>query len=269
MSFLSISTQEKRSLLPSSCTTTANLPDDYIKSFSNINDYNDISEEHAEIASSPMLDAEYNSIYIPQLPPSLSVIQYKWDETTNRYINGRFHRLDDENDFKYLFEEFLWVGKVKRVDFVVRDGKKCAFVHFHHWFNNSNAKIMQNTINNWKSAKIKSFATKDGFYHVQSWTKTVGKGGTVYSLSFPFLSFKRNFKVIPECTETVEPNIHQVIHWNAELEKTVAEQKTRIQELEEMLATFTSEKAEKMDCYNYTNNCQDCEKEYCVCNVVP
>ena len=212
---------------------------------------------------------EFLSIYIPFLPNNLILDCYSCENGLVKISQA----LETETDFKYLFEETLWVGKVKRIDFVIRDGKKCAFVHFHHWFDNANAKQMQTMIKTSISAKVKSFTSGSDSYRFRIDKKIIRNGIEQTIQESPFLSFKQNFKVIPEFTTPDDvvtlPNIHQVMHWNAELEKTVAEQKARIQELEQLLELKQRVAVEQQPEYRKyaANNCKDCEKELCVCGL--
>ena len=212
---------------------------------------------------------EFLSIYIPFLPNNLVL-----DCVSYEGVYEILQDLETETDFKNLFEEILGVGKVKRVDFVVRDGKKCAFVHFHHWYDNANAKQMQAMIKTSISAKIKTFSSGRERYRIRTEKKVVRNSIEQTIQEYPFLTFKQNFKAIPEFLTTDDaiattlPNIHQVMHWNAELEKTVAEQKARILELEQLLEQRVAVVPESAVKQTYAaNNCKDCEKELCACGL--
>ena len=239
---------------------TFQMTHDFMAHFHNVQD----DESNTTVLPNP----EFLSIYIPFLPNNLVLDCYSCE---NGFVKIS-QALETETDFKYLFEETLWVGKVKRVDFVVRDGKKCAFVHFHHRYDNANAKQMQTMIKTSISAKIKTFSSGRDRYRIRVEKKVVRNGIEQTIQEYPFLTFKQNFKVIPEFTTTDDavtpPNIHQVMHWNAELEKTVAEQKARIQELEQLLEQRLAVVPESAVKQTYAaNNCKDCEKELCACGL--
>lgn len=74
---------------------------------------------------SPSVPVEWMSLYIPILPPDLS-------------IDGV--RLDTESAFMYYFDNFLPIGKVSHVEFIMQPTMSpdetitSLVVHFSEWF---------------------------------------------------------------------------------------------------------------------------------------
>ena len=172
-------------------------------------------------------NAPWTSIYIPLLLSNASIELTEYD-TIEKEFSRKTLKIEDESTLITMFEELLEIGKVKRVDFVVKDNNKCAFIHFHHWFENERSRLLRKEIDEKGFTKILSFM--NGKLHVK--------------FSFKhYLVLKRNFKEIPEVKEEDVPqNVHQVIHWNkqlaeenAQLKEENAKMEERIKELEERI----------------------------------
>ena len=215
-----------RQVLPDICLRTGELPGDFIKDFST-------GTEPSTFV--PAENMEWTSIYAPLLPSPLTLVEYVFDNYENSsypLYQLRERMIKTEEDIQYLFENVLSIGKVKRVDFVIREGVQSAFIHFHYWYKTVTAEMMHETIDKMGSVKIKSFVNGLNHFHF----KSAGKNA-----KFPFLNFKRNFKEIPELKEEDVPqNIHQIVHWNKTLVDENTALKARVQELEEMVAKLSS-----------------------------
>lgn len=191
---------------------------------------------------------EWTSLYIPLIPNKLIL-------ETDYGASPLSFTLESEYDFINLFESKLYIGKVKRVDFVVRDGVKSAFVHFHHWFNNANSLSMHDTIDASGSVRVNGFYSGAYYFGIRT---------SIHPFKQPFLTFKRNFKAIPEVKEEDVPqNVHQIIHWNKTLVEENAVLQERIKELETQLQEMSNSAQKK----KINPHCEDCALANCVCTA--
>ena len=187
---------------------------------------------------SSMQEFGWTSLYIPQVPANLHLVEYKLNETASHtgeelnYLRSVYN-IESEAGMKYLFETVLGFGSVKRVDFIVRNGLRRAFVHFQQWSKTNDradqARDMIERIGSVKLAYIRSNWTN--YYSFTTSPMDIKQDGCGL-----FIHLKRNFKEIPEVKEEDVPqNIHQIVQWNKDLAAENATLTQRVAELEKEL----------------------------------
>jgi hypothetical protein len=153
----------------------------------------------------------WTSIYIPAVQTGLS------------YDNGDI-RLNDEKSFVEFFGDHLKIGKVSRVDFIVKtipgtQREACsAYVHFDQWFDNTTTAAIRGRID--ANGEYRCYGYYDGFEFKNF------DGGR-------FMTLKINHKPIPVADETL--NVHQLAASKTALESRNAELQETINRLEKEL----------------------------------
>ena len=168
-----------------------------------------------------MLPTEHNtSLYVPVIPPTLFFSSSSSEEIK------RF----EPKYLKYYVENSLRIGKIRRIDFAVREvpnfktPQTCAFIHFECLYDNDTTRIMFDKLQT--DGKYKDFGFDNGNdyckfgFHTQLNNKA-------------HLLFKINHKPI-EQHEEYSQNIEQVYAAN----KILTE---KLQEKEEMVRQLTEE----------------------------
>ena len=175
-----------------------------------------------------------DSLYIPSIPSGL----YTFNE--GQTIAEPF----TESRLTHMLEEFIYLGKVSRIDFVEKEGRgRSAFVHFEKWNDHENVDIFCHILNTEGSVI---------FSHIDEWAKGNVKDirkninfGTLHNgkrRNFNLI-FKINHSPIPEADGAL--NIHQLTAANLFLENKVKELEKvksiaipKLYELKRMLAVY-------------------------------
>lgn len=191
-----------------------------------------------------VLPTEHNtSLYVPVIPPSLFFVSSS-SEGLQRF---------EPKYLKYYIENSLRVGKIRRIDFAVREvsnyrtPQPCAFIHFECLYDNDITRIMLDKLQT--EGKYKDF----GFDSGNSYCKF---GSPTQLNTNSHLLFKINHKPIAQRDDYAQ-NIEQVYAAN----KILTE---KLQEKEEMVRQLTLE-LERMkkdfELYQRLGDNESCESE--------
>jgi len=176
---------------------------------------------------SALLMEKTPSLYVPVVPPHLF---FESSETTN------FQRFEPKF-LKYYIENCMRIGKVKRIDFSVREvpnfktPQTCAFIHFDCLYENDITRIMLDKLQTEGKYKDYGFVAQDnkyckfGFYSQQSDTA--------------HLLFKINHRPI-DASKEYAPNIEQLLNSNKLLTEKLQEKEEEIRQLKNELLRQSS-----------------------------
>jgi hypothetical protein len=166
--------------------------------------------EQAEKIERPMYESDWKSIYIPLIPDNMFVSD-----------NGAMHPFHPDNLTKVIQYE-LGIGEVSRIDFVMSEKGKSAYVHFNKWYDNSFVEDLRNELNTVGSKRIYRF---NKFQFMCS--------PEFGNFRAAFLVFKINHTPIEEAP--VDANVHQLAAANKYLDALVKEQAKEIAQLKALL----------------------------------
>lgn len=171
----------------------------------------------------------FTSIYIPLLPVDIM------------FNEKPFNTTDAIADF---FENYLCLGKIKRVDIATRPYKtanvKCVFVHFYYWYPGSESLrsliIDKGAINIAGSCPLMLFYSANNPKHSR------------------YITMKQNISPIAEvpALEAEQMNIHQLVDNYKRIEKELQEKNAEITQLQHLLV----EEMAKVD--NIKKGCANC-----------
>jgi hypothetical protein len=172
-------------------------------------------------------EGEWTSLYIPMIP-------------TDMHLSGLKFSKDNIQDF---IENKIKIGRVRRIDFVDRDDMpsfdektnpiQAAFIHMQVWYDNYNAHMLRNTINQ------KGEIRQRGYHDGKQMIRFTAKEGTVENM-FRYFVFKINHKPIPDADGKL--NIHQLAALKTKYEAELEEARAEITRLKEELSIFIPEK---------------------------
>jgi hypothetical protein len=157
------------------------------------------------------------SLYVPVIPPTL----FFTSSETNDY--QRF----EPKYLKYYIEKCMRLGKVRRIDFAVREvpnfktPQTCAFIHFDCLYNNDRTYIILDKLQNEGKYKDYGFASHDSFCKFGFYTQESPKA---------HLLFKINHKPIDQPKEYAQ-NIEQVYALNKILTEKLQEKEEEVRQL--------------------------------------
>jgi hypothetical protein len=170
-------------------------------------------------------DNDWKSLYVSNIPNMLGV---ECGENTFMRIHPK--------DIEMIIESNLMLGKVSRVDYVKRENESGnyvndAFVHFHHWYNNNEAKEFRKELDGGNpSVKVSG-------YHIGSTRRNLvvfQNNGTKKSA---YINFKINHKPIEEVDDT-DLNVHQLVAANKFLNEELESKNALIEKLEKELESL-------------------------------
>jgi hypothetical protein len=166
------------------------------------------------------MDVKWKSLYVPFLPKDLM-------------IDGE--HLFDENSMRKFFDNEM-IGKVSRVDYVNKEGKVSAFIHFEHFYE---------TASNFVEKLTREEEFRFNGYHLESnpckYFPIVSCNNSKINR---FMSVRINKTPIPT-VNVPEVNVHQLVSSNKFMENLIELQKQRIAELETQLSKYTNVKKEE------------------------
>ena len=172
----------------------------------------------------PLHESENTSLYVPVIPPTL---YFQTSET------GEYKRFEPKY-LKYYIENCMRIGKVKRIDFAMREvpnyktPQTCAFIHFDCLYDNYETKMMRNNLQ--KTKKHCHY----GFENEHSYSKFGFYGNDNKNAH---LLFKINYKPI-ESNVDYSQNIEQVYANNKILTEKLQEKEEEIRLLKLELETY-------------------------------
>lgn len=157
----------------------------------------------------PMTDEEvWTSLFVPNIPKDIIDIQNE----------------DDKDHFKYLIEGTFSIGSVKRIDYVVKDGRGSAFIHFNFWFDSNSNKIIRNEIDTNGACKLAGIESNGNIKFMLK--AKSGKPG--------YLTFKHNKNVLIARKDELESlNVLQLAKLVRELTAENTELKNEILAIKE------------------------------------
>jgi hypothetical protein len=176
----------------------------------------------AEARHLPLAESDWNSLYIPLIPNSMSLLH---PDGTIRAFQPKHLQSFIEND--------LQLGKVSRIDFIDRKidnvgTVKAVFIHFEHWNDNSTVANLRNTLNSQEHSR------QHGYYDGKYFHKFIVRNENGDKVP-GYFAFKINHKPIPEVAPT-ELNMSQLVAANKVLTEKMAERDAEIRRLTEALA---------------------------------
>ena len=166
---------------------------------------------------------DWNSLYIPSIPAGLHTFSN----------GGTIAEPFTEERLKHMIEEYIYLGKVSRVDFVEKEGRaRSAFVHFEHWNKHEIVDIFRHVLNTEGVVKISS---------MDEW-EVNNVNNEKKNLRFGLLNnqSKRDFHILFKINHTPIPaadgtqNVHQLAAANEFLENKVKELENKVKELEDV-----------------------------------
>jgi hypothetical protein len=167
------------------------------------------------------MDVKWKSLYVPFLPKDLM-------------IDGE--HLFDENSMRKFFDNEM-IGKVSRVDYVNKEGKVSAFIHFEHFYE---------TASNFVEKLTREEEFRFNGYHLESnpckYFPIVSCNNSQINR---FMSVRINKTPIPT-VNLPEVNVHQLVSSNKFMENLIELQKQRIAELETQLSKYINVKKEEI-----------------------
>jgi len=170
----------------------------------------------------PLTESDWNSLYIPLIPNSMSLLH---PDGTIRTFQPKHLQSFIEND--------LQLGKVSRIDFIDRKidnvgTVKAVFIHFEHWNDNAAVTNLRNTLNTQEHSR------QHGYYDGKHFHKFIVRNENGDRVP-GYFAFKINHKPIPEVAPT-ELNMSQLVAANKVLTEKMAERDAEIRRLTEALA---------------------------------
>ena len=171
-----------------------------------------------------MTDADWNSLYIPLIPNSMSLLH---PDGTTRAFQPKHLGSFIEND--------LQLGKISRIDFIDRKidnvgTVKAVFIHFEYWNDNAAVASLRHTLNTQEHAR------QTGYYDGRNFHKFLVRNENGDKVP-GYFAFKINHKPIPEVDET-ELNMAQLVAANKVLTEKMAERDAEIRRLTEELTAL-------------------------------
>jgi hypothetical protein len=165
---------------------------------------------------------DWNSLYIPSIPAGLHTFSN----------GGTIAEPFTEERLTQMIEEYLYLGKVSRVDFVEKEGRaRSAFVHFENWNKHEIVNMFRHILNTEGVIKFSSMDEWD-VNNVKNEKNNLRFGLLTSQSTRDFhILFKINHTPIPAADGT--QNIHQLAAANEFLENKVKELENRVKELEE------------------------------------
>ena len=165
---------------------------------------------------------DWNSLYIPSIPAGLHTFSN----------GGTIAEPFTEERLKHMIEEYIYLGKVSRVDFVEKEGRaRSAFVHFEHWNKHEIVDIFRHVLNTEGVVKISSMDEWE-VNNVNNEKKNLRFGLLNRQQIRDFhILFKINHTPIPAADGT--QNVHQLTASNEFLENKVKELETKVKALED------------------------------------
>jgi hypothetical protein len=176
----------------------------------------------AAVRHLPLTESEWNSLYIPLIPNSMSLLH---PDGTIRMFQPKHLQSFIEND--------LQLGKVSRIDFIDRKidnvgTVKAVFIHFEYWNDNAAVTNLRNTLNTQEHSR------QHGYYDGKYFHKFIVRNENGDKVP-GYFAFKINHKPIPEVAPT-ELNMAQLVAANKVLTEKMAERDAEIRRLTEALA---------------------------------
>jgi len=159
----------------------------------------------------PLSDEDWKSMYIPLIPDNMFV--------SDRGGMFPFHA----EQLKHIIQHELGIGEVSRIDFVMSEQGRSAYVHFTKWYDNGYVEDLRNELNVRGNMRLYKFGK---FSFMRSPEVGVFRPA--------FLVFKINHKPIDEAP--TDANVHQLAAANKFLDALVKEQAAEIAELKAKLA---------------------------------
>ena len=164
---------------------------------------------------------DWNSLYIPSIPSGLHTFSN----------GGTIAEPFTEERLKHMIEEYIYLGKVSRVDFVEKEGRaRSAFVHFEYWNKHEIVEIFRHVLN---TEGVIKFSSMDEWEvnNVNNEKKNL-RFGLLNSQSIRdfHILFKINHTPIPASDGT--QNVHQLAAANEFLENKVKELENKVKDLE-------------------------------------
>lgn len=164
----------------------------------------------------------------PPVVVALSLPENAWSSI---YIPNIFGKFRDENVLKELICSDLMIGKVSRVDYVVKNvnnNEVCsAYVHFENWYDNSMTK------------RFRSVIDTEGQF------KYFGKETNPIDVKNRYIMFRINHKPIPTVDSSL--NIHQLAAKTDFLDKETTYFKKLVCDMQKELYYLRSEYAKISD----------------------
>ena len=155
---------------------------------------------------------EFTSLYIPMLP-------------TDIMFNGKhFNTSEIITDF---FENYLSLGKIKRVDIATRPYKNshttCVFVHFQYWYPGSD--------------ELRQLIVNNGFINLAGSSPVLLFTSAKNPKHSRFITLKQNIAPIAEVSplEAEQMNIHQLVDNYKRIERELQEKNEEIAQLQHLL----------------------------------
>jgi hypothetical protein len=180
---------------------------------------------------SMVADNSWKSIYIPNIPSGL----HTFSEC------GTIVEPFTEERLKYMIEEYAYLGKVSRIDFVEKEGGvRSAFVHIEDWNQHQIVDLFRQVLNTEGAAK---FCGMEGINGIKS-NRVFGIFRNGIRRDF-HLIFRINHTPIPAADGTL--NIHQLAAANEFLENKVKELENKVKELENRVKDLEDDKKFGLD----------------------
>jgi len=188
--------------------------------------------ESSETNSVEYIYGDWNSLYIPSIPSGLHTFSE----------GGTIAEPFTEARLIHMIEEYLYLGKVSRVDFVEKEGRaRSAFVHFEYWNKHETVDIFRHILNTEGAAKFSSMDEWE-IKNVKNEKKDLRFGLLARQALREFhLLFKINHTPIPAADGT--QNVHQLAAANEFLENKVKELEKKVLELENKVKELEDSKA--------------------------
>ena len=142
---------------------------------------------------SPTMAEVWTSLYVSNIPQDVFNVQNE----------------EDKARFQFYVESTLQIGKVKRIDYVVKDGRGNAFIHFDYWYDSIANKEFRHHIDTDGVCKVFGIISSDGYENHFC---------AVSSRKQRFLSFRQNKNILVEKRDALETlNVFQLAQLVREL----------------------------------------------------
>lgn len=154
----------------------------------------------------PSMAEVWTSLYVANIPQDVINVQNE----------------EDRLRFQMYIESVLQIGKVKRIDYVVKDGRGSAFIHFDYWHDSFSNQKFRNEIDTQGVCKIAGIIGLDGYENYFCPRK------------HRYLSFKQNKNVLVEKKDALESmNVLQLAQLVRELDTENAKLKEELANIRE------------------------------------
>ena len=166
-------------------------------------------------------EKENTSLYIPVFPPDMHFTSSSIEDNSVMPFLPKYA--------KYYIENCLRLGKVRRIDFSVREvpnystPQKCAFVHFDCLYDNENTRSMRDQLK--EKGRFQSYGFDNGKEHCFLTLKH-----EAINRPRPHLLFKINHKPI-RLPDEYDRNMEQVMAENLRLLEQLQEKEEEIRKL--------------------------------------